>query len=1463
MNFRNIRFTPQIVAFILFLLLFSAHSLNAQHGWSFSVADYEYNAQITASVSFDGTEVTTGTLGIFVGDDCRGFADVEIGPSGRWVFDFLHYSNTVSGEINNFRYYDPVADVVYDVNETIVFVPDARNGNALAPFELTVTTNNPPVADNPIGDLSLNEYFGSTTIDLSTVFSDPDGDPLTYSAVSSNTDVVTVSLAGSILTIAEAGLGSSTVTVTANDGSETTEDIFTVTVNDINGAPVVDNPLPDLELDEYFGTTTVSLSGVFSDPDPGDVLALTVTSSNPAVVTASITGTTLTITEAGLGSSTLTVTATDNGTPVLSVSDAFTVTVIDINGAPVVDNPLPDLSLNEYFGTTTVSLSGVFSDPDPGDVLALTVTSSNPAVVTASITGTTLTITEAGLGSSTLTVTATDNGTPVLSVSDAFTVTVIDINGAPVVAAPLPDLSLNEYFGTTTVSLSGVFSDPDPGDVLALTVTSSNPAVVTASITGTTLTITEAGLGSSTLTVTATDNGSPVLSVSDAFTVTVIDINGAPVVAAPLPDLSLNEYFGTTTVSLSGVFSDPDPGDVLALTVTSSNPAVVTASITGTTLTITEAGLGSSTLTVTATDNGSPVLSVSDAFTVTVIDINGAPVVDNPLPDLSLNEYFGTTTVSLSGVFSDPDPGDVLALTVTSSNPAVVTASITGTTLTITEAGLGSSTLTVTATDNGSPVLSVSDAFTVTVIDINGAPVVAAPLPDLSLNEYFGTTTVSLSGVFSDPDPGDVLALTVTSSNPAVVTASITGTTLTITEAGLGSSTLTVTATDNGSPVLSVSDAFTVTVIDINGAPVVAAPLPDLSLNEYFGTTTVSLSGVFSDPDPGDILTLTVVSSNETVVTASITGTTLTITEAGLGSSTLTVTATDNGSPVLSVSDAFTVTVIDINGAPVVAAPLPDLSLNEYFGTTTVSLSGVFSDPDPGDVLALTVVSSNPAVVTASIAGTTLTITEAGLGSSTLTVTATDNGTPVLSVSDAFTVTVNNVNDAPEVVNPLPDLELDEYFGTTTVNLSNVFTDKDGDNLTLTVLSSSPSVVTVSLSGNILTIHEAGLGTSTITVTATDDGTPVLSTDETFTVTVFNVNDPPVVANPISDRTYNERFGTASVSLAAVFSDPDGDELTLSAVSANTGVVTVSISGTTLTITERGLGSSLITVTASDGEYSIDETFTVTVNNVNDPPVVQNPIADRNLNEYFNAITIDLTPVFSDPDAGDVLTYTAISDAPSIISVSVAGATLTVTEAGLGTATVTVTATDAGGLSVSDQFTVTVNNVNDPPVVDNPLPDVVLDEHFGTFTVELSEVFSDKDNDPLALSAFSSNMGVVTVSVEGTTLTITEAGLGTSVVTVTASDGSLSVDEQFRVTVNNVNDPPEIVSPLADRVLDEHFGTLSISLTGVFIDPDGDVLQLTAVSSDPTVVTVSVSGTNNLIITESRAGNGRYNGNGE
>ena len=566
---------------------------------------------------------------------------------------------------------------------------------------------------------------------------------------------------------------------------------------------------------------------------------------------------------------------------------------------------------------------------------------------------------------------------------------------------------------------------------------------------------------------------------------------------------------------------------------------------------------------------------------------NTAPEVSNPLADVEVDEGFGTRQVPLGNVFTDAD-GDALSYTVSSSNTSVATVSVSNGMLSITEAGTGNANIIVIADDGNEG--TAEDAFALTVNEVNEAPAVATPLEDVSADEGFGTRIIDVSGTFTDPD-GDALTLTVTSSVETVATVAFgqNPNNLIITEVGVGATTITITAADPDQ--LTVTDEFTFTVNSTNAAPVVANAIADAEFEEGFGSSTVDISSTFSDAD-GDALVYDASSSDETVVTVSVDNTTLTITEVGMGTATITVNAYDPSQASGSTTFAVNVSA-PANNAPTLANAIADDSQEEGFGSKTLDLTDVFSDAD-GDNLSYTASSSDETVATASIIeGYFVFITEVGPGTTTITVVAEDgNGG---SISDAFDLTITEApNNAPVVDAAITDQSQNEGFGSTTIDLSTVFTDADGDALSYSASSGNTAVVTVSVNGNTLTVTEAGNGTAEITVTADDGNGGTVS--DIFAFTVNNVNEAPAVTNPIADKTVTEGFGTEDIALDAVFADPDGDALDLFANSSNTAVVTAAVSGTTLTLTEVGPGTATITVAAYDPmQVGVEDQFVVTV----------------------------------------------------------------------------------------------------------------------------------------------------------------------------------------------------------------------------------------------------------------------------
>ena len=93
-------------------------------------------------------------------------------------------------------------------------------------------SNRSPVTVGSISDRTITAG-GTSTVNASSYFRDPDGDRLTYTARSSRTGTATVGVSGSEVTITAVAQGRVTVRITATDpGGLSAEQSFTVTVGD-------------------------------------------------------------------------------------------------------------------------------------------------------------------------------------------------------------------------------------------------------------------------------------------------------------------------------------------------------------------------------------------------------------------------------------------------------------------------------------------------------------------------------------------------------------------------------------------------------------------------------------------------------------------------------------------------------------------------------------------------------------------------------------------------------------------------------------------------------------------------------------------------------------------------------------------------------------------------------------------------------------------------------------------------------------------------------------------------------------------------------------------------------------------------------------------------------------------------------------------------------------------------------
>ena len=763
--------------------------------------------------------------------------------------------------------------------------------------------------------------------------------------------------------------------------------------------------------------------------------------------------------------------------------------------------------------------------------------------------------------------------------------------------------------------------------------------------------------------------------------------------------------------------------------------------------------------------------------------------------------------VPVSGNFRDPDM-DTLTYTASSSDTSKVSVSVSGAVVTVSGVSQGSATVTVTASDGS---LTAQQGFTVTVP--NRPPVKVGSVSGQSVYKN-ARKDVSVSGKFSDAD-GDRLDYSARSDS-SDVSVTVSGSTVTIEGDSQGGATVTVTASDGhgGSAQLT----FGVTVP--NRAPVKVGSVSGQTVNKN-ASKGVSVSGKFSDAD-GDSLSYTAISLDTSKVSVTVNGSTVTIRGESQTTSAVTVRVTASDGHGGSAQLTFTVTVP--NRAPVKEGDIDPQQVYKK-ASKGVSVSGKFSDAD-GDSLSYTAISLDTSKVSVTVNGSTVTIIGVSQTTTTVTVRVTASDGHGGSAQLSFTVTVPNRRPT---CSGIPDQTVNKK-SSKNLNLSSYFSDADMDSLRYSASSSDPAKVTVSVSGSTLTITGKSQGSARVTVTANDGHGGSVSCS--FDVPVPNRRP---TCSGIPDQGVNKK-SSKNLNLSSYFSDLDMDSLRYSASSSDPAKVTVSVSGSTLTITGKSQGSARVTVTANDGHGgSVSCSFDVDV--PNHAPEAEGTIPAQMVNKGSRK-QVTVSGYFSDPDM-DILDYSATSSDPAKVTIDrVVGAVVTIEGKSQGNATVTVTATDPHNAKETQSFGVTVPN-RPPPPCSPSIPSQSVykgDEE----DLDLSDHFSDPDEDTLTYSASSSDPAKVTVSVSGSTLTMTGESQGSARVTVTANDGNGGTRTcSFSVTVPNR--APEAVGTIPAQTVNKG-SSKQVTVSGYFSDPDMDALEYSASSSASSKATASVSG---------------------
>jgi PKD repeat protein len=669
-----------------------------------------------------------------------------------------------------------------------------------------------------------------------------------------------------------------------------------------------------------------------------------------------------------------------------------------------------------------------------------------------------------------------------------------------------------------------------------------------------------------------------------------------------------------------------------------------------------------------------------------------------------------------------------------------------------------------------------------------------------------------------------------------------------------GALTLTVSVTDSGA--LTDQTAFELTINPVNDRPEISGNTFAIEENSPNDTNVGSLT--VSDVDSTSLtVTITEGDSNSAFAINNSGGLTV-----NNGSQldfetkncyTLTVQVTDG---TLTDTAQVVINLTDVNEAPEVSS-IVDTSTDE---DTSKSISFSVTDVE-SDALTITVSSNALTKVNAgaiSINGTTgdsytissgsvsheLTLTIDPLlnqyGALTLTVVVTDSG--ALTDQTAFELTINAVNDPPEISGGTFAIEENSLNDTNVGSLS--VSDIDSTSLTVTIIEGdSNSAFAINNSGS-LTVNDGSQldfetkSTYTLTVQVSDGA---LTDVAQVVISLTDINEAPEISDQTFDIDEDASNGDTVDQVTA--SDQDNDTLTFSITGGNTdNIFSIDNSGNILiddntNLNHEATDSYNLTVQADDSELTATATITIDINDINETPTIEGDTFS--LPENSNNGTAVGSISVNDQDEGDVPTVTIINgDSNNAFSIDDNG-DITVndktyldyeTETSF---TLTVQAADSE-FSPTDTVIINITNVNETPTISDATFNI--DENTANATSVGSVSYSDVDADSnLTLSitdgntnnAFAiDNNGAISVNNVDALNYETQSSF---TLTVEVSDGTLDDTAQVTIDLNDVNEAP-VMSAIDNQEIFEDHPTPSILIN--LSDEDADDLEITVETSD-------------------------------
>ncbi len=403
-----------------------------------------------------------------------------------------------------------------------------------------------------------------------------------------------------------------------------------------------------------------------------------------------------------------------------------------------------------------------------------------------------------------------------------------------------------------------------------------------------------------------------------------------------------------------------------------------------------------------------------------------------------------------------------------------------------------------------------------------------------------------------------------------------------------------------------------------------------------------------------------------------------------------------------------------------------------------------------------------------------------------------------------------------------------------------IVTDADNDPISL-VLAGGPNGMVLDGSGILSwTPGNGDVGPHAVLLQASDG--QGRTTDQAFTLTVINVNDPPVITSTPGLAATEEQLYAYNMTA----SDADGDPISFILDSGPAGMTVNSGNGQLRwTPTDGQIGPQGVSLSAHDGQGGVaTQNFTIVVTDVNDAPaIVSSPVLAATEGSLYG---YDVEAV--DPD--DVsLTY-SLTTAPASMTIDAATGLIqwTPTTATPAVNAVSVHVTDGRGGNASQAFNVTVTNVNDDPVFDStPLKggiELMLYSYDANAT--------DEEGDSISFSLLAAPAGMTINAASGLVQWTPQAGdQGNHTVTIQASDTNGGHAEQtYSLTIRQANQTPAFTSVAPTAALEDTLYSYDAEAT----DSDGDEITFSLTTAPAGMTINAATGLIAWTPTQSQAG---------